>query len=326
MADFLFITAGDIHISDHNPRSRKDNFRETILGKIEQMRVACSKLSADGMLLVGDLFNLKNPVRNSHSLVRELIQLFGKFKCPVYMIPGNHDLSGNNLYSLPNQPLGVIFASGAVKNLTHKTISKKGVKISLVGIPFTEKLDLESLKIPSKEDCAAQICLMHIYAGPQPGNLFRERLYGYEELAALSPDIFVIGHYHVDQGISKVKDKYFVNLGSISRGALSDENINHEPKLGFIKISVEKEKLDIDINAAPLKIKPPEEIFDLVKREEEKKEETEIQKFVENLVLNSSAVEDQDKNIENILGKMDLEKSVVTRVLHFIQEASAVRK
>ena len=90
-----------------------------------------------------------------------------------------------------------------------------------------------------------------------------------------------------------------------------------------ITISVEKEKVDIDINSVPLKIKSPEEIFDLVKREEEKKEETEIQKFVENLVVNSSVVEDQDKNIEQILGKMDLEKSVVNRVLHFIQEASA---
>ena len=47
MIEFTFITANDIHISDLNPRSRKDNFKESVLDKIEQIRVACNKLKAD---------------------------------------------------------------------------------------------------------------------------------------------------------------------------------------------------------------------------------------------------------------------------------------
>ena len=162
MIEFTFITANDIHISDLNPRSRKDNFKESVLDKIEQIRVACNKLKADALLIAGDLFNFKAPTKNSHGLVRELIEVFKTFKCPIYMIPGNHDITGNNLESLNSQPLGVLFASETVINLTHKVLDKKGVKISLVGIPYTEDLDLDTVVIPPKGDCIAQICLMHI--------------------------------------------------------------------------------------------------------------------------------------------------------------------
>src|SRR5512136_1572334 len=91
--DFTIITASDIHISDLNPRARTDDFKAAILDKLDQIQKACTKLKADALILAGDLFNFKTPSKNSHSLVRELIEVFRKFKCPVYMIPGNHDLT-----------------------------------------------------------------------------------------------------------------------------------------------------------------------------------------------------------------------------------------
>jgi len=85
MTEFVIITASDIHIGDINPRSRIDDFKETILGKIEQIRKECVKCNADAFIIAGDLFNLKNPNKNTHGLVRELIEIFKKFKCH----PGN---------------------------------------------------------------------------------------------------------------------------------------------------------------------------------------------------------------------------------------------
>lgn len=65
MTEFLFITASDIHISDSNPRSRIDNFKESIFEKIKQMRMACNKLGADGAIIAGDLYNIKNPAKTA---------------------------------------------------------------------------------------------------------------------------------------------------------------------------------------------------------------------------------------------------------------------
>ncbi len=214
MTEFVIITANDIHISDNGPRSRIDDFKETVLGKLNQMGMACNKLNADAAIIAGDLFNLKNPTRNSHNLNQELIKTFRKFNCPVYMIEGNHDLTANRLESLDDQPLGVLFADGTLLQLRNEVIEKDGVKLSLVGVPYTEKLDLDTLEIPEKGDCVSQICAMHLYAGLRGGALYQERLYGYDELANFSPDIFVIGHYHIDQGIHREFGKSFINIGS----------------------------------------------------------------------------------------------------------------
>jgi len=321
VTEFVIITASDIHISDTAPRSRIDDFRETVLGKVRQLLTATTKLGADTVIVAGDLFNLKKPVRTSHSLVRELIELFKKFPCPVYIIPGNHDLTADDLDTLSNQPLGVLLASGPpLKMLNSEILTKKGVQLSLVGIPYTDNIDLNKWKFPDKKDCIAQICAVHVYAGPKSGMVFGERLWGYDELGKLNPDVFVIGHYHVDQGIQKLGDKYFINLGAVTRGTLVEENLEHTPKFGFIRVTKSDEKVSFTVEAIPLNVRPAGEIFDLKKREEEKTESHEIQKFVD--VLAASSIDSSpDKDIKGIVDKMDLAKAVRDKVLHFIDEA-----
>ena len=318
MNEINILTFGDTHISDVNPRSRTDNFKETILGKLDQLRILANKLEVDAVLSVGDLYNLKNPSKNSHDLNRELIELFKKFKCPVYAIPGNHDLTADDLDTITAQPISVLFASGAVKNLTHEIIEKKELKVSLIGIPFIKHFDPKRIKIPPKGDAAAQICVMHVYAGPTAGNLFKERLFGYDELSVLGSDVYVIGHYHEDQGIEWIDKKCFINLGSISRGSLTEERADHKPKFGFIKIN----ENGITAESIPVGIKPPEEVFDLQKRDEEKKVGLEIQKFVEHLAAEVTATGAQKDTVEDHLSKMSVEKEVADLVLSLIQEAS----
>lgn len=324
MTEFVIITANDIHISDNGPRSRIDNFKETVLDKIEQMCMACNKLNADAAIIAGDLFNLKNPTRNSHNLNQELIRAFGQFECPIYMIEGNHDLTANRLESLEDQPLGVLFADKTLIQLREEIIEKNGVKISLVGVPYIEGLDLNTLQIPDKGDCVSQICAMHLYAGLKGGMLYKERLYGYDELGVFSPDIFVLGHYHIDQGIYQENGKYFINIGSMTRGTLSEEDIDHNPQIGFIKINVENNKPIYTLRSINLKVKMAADIFDLERREQEDQENEEMKLFVEKLA--SEAVEESANNntqsINDLIGAMDMAKIVRDRVIYFMQEAS----
>jgi DNA repair exonuclease SbcCD nuclease subunit len=307
-----------------------------MLGKINQLRIAAKKLRADAVLLTGDLYNLKNPVKNSHDLNRELIELFKKFECPVYIIPGNHDLTADDLDTLSMQPISVLFASGALTDISRHSvdadekihIEKNGLKVNLVGVPYLKDMKINRLKLHTKDkDCAVQVCLMHIYAGPKAGKMHKERLYGYDEIGALSPDIFVLGHYHYDQGIQWVGKKCFINLGSISRGTLTDERVDHIPKFGFIKIFREDKnsEIKIDVESIPLKIKPADEVFDLKKRAEEEKQGEDIEKYVEHLVAEASS-HDSKMTIEDQLKKMNIEKEIMDTILDLIREARASRK
>lgn len=329
MTEFTFVSTSDIHISDVNPPSRLDDFKESIFEKLAQMRGACKKLNADAALIAGDLYNIKNPAKNSHTLNQQLIAEFKQFPCPIYMIEGNHDLTANRLESIKDQPLGVLFEDKTLLRLRHEIIEKNGVKISLIGVPFTEDLDLETLVIPEKgSDIKVQICLMHIYAGMRPGMLFQERLFGYDELARLSPDIFVLGHYHVDQGIEEINGKYFISLGSLSRGTLAEETIDHEPKLGFIRISVDDNgNAEKTVRSIKLRVKPASEVFDLVKKEEEKKENENIKMFVEKLAEETAGVTVEKGDVfESIIEKMKVATVIRDRVLHYIQEARSIKQ
>lgn len=328
--EFNFITGNDIHISDKNPRARLDNFKETILGKIDQMRQWCEKVKADGALIAGDLYNFKAPIKNSHRLNQDLIKYFSKFPCPVYMIEGNHDLTSNRLESLDEQPLGVLFASGTLIQLRHKVIEKEGFKVSIVGIPYNENLDLDTLKIPENKGYASQICLLHTHASLTSGMIYNDRLWGYNELAKLSPNIFVLGHYHIDQGIYEFKkgDKYFISVGSICRGSLSDDNIEHHPQIGHINIKIDNEHTEYKIESIKLKVRPANEIFDLTKKEEEKKENEEIKNFVEKLAseANDVRITNKDEDLNSKINQLDLTQIIKDRTLHYLQEARQLKK
>jgi DNA repair protein SbcD/Mre11 len=326
-AKFTFFTASDIHISDNSPRSRLDDFKESILDKIHQMGIACNKLNADAALIAGDIFNNKEPPKNSHSLNQDLIREFKQFNCPIYVIEGNHDITANRLDSISEQPLGVLFEDRTLIRLREKIFVKNAHKISLVGVPFIDDLDLNTAPIPPKNDCVCQICLMHIYAGLKGGKLYKERLYGYDELERLSPDIFVIGHYHVDQGVHEQNGKYFINIGSIARGTQSEENLDHKPQIGYITI-------DIDDNGNPtynvkslnLRVKPASVVFNIEKKKEEVAEDLKMKEFIDKLsaeVVNKS--KDETKNINELLDKMDMAKNIKNRALGFIQQAVAAK-
>jgi len=327
MTEFTFVSASDIHISDVAPRSRTDDFKATILGKIGQIRSVCAKLNVDGFLLAGDLYNAKQPEKNSHGLNTDLIKEFKQFRCPIYMIEGNHDLTGNNLESLDEQPLGVLFADGTMVRLREEIVEKDGVKVSLIGIPYDENLDLSKLSTPSRQGCAAQICLLHQYAGIKGGMLFKDRLYGYDELGALSPDIFVIGHYHLDQGVYEQNGKWFVNLGSIARGTQSEEDLAHRPQIGLIKISVDDEGIvAMKVTPVRLKVRPAEEVFNVQKKREEEKESEGIKAFVEQLTAEEVMGKAKDaKSVDELINVMDLSKVVRETVLRFIHEASLAK-
>jgi len=324
VTDFIFITGSDLHISDNGPHARLDDFKTTMLYKLSQMRMACSKLKADAVLFAGDLYNLKTPTRNSHRLNQELIKEFKQFPCPIYLIEGNHDLTANKLESLEEQPLGVLFADHTLTQLRSKVIEKNGHKISLIGIPYTDYFGPEKLHIEREKDITVQICLLHIYAGRTSGNLFQDKIYGYDELKNLPPDIFVLGHYHIDQGIYELEGKHFVNIGSMSRGTIADEDIAHHPQIGFIKISIDDDnKVTKILQSIKLKVRPAAEIFDLEKKDDLKKEKQEIQEFVEKLANEQLKKKDEPiKSIEEIIDSMDIAKAVRDKVMWYINEAT----
>lgn len=323
MAKVLYFS--DPHMSDHNPASRIDNYSEAIFKKLEQIGGVCKKLKVDLVLCAGDWFGTKTATRNSHRLIRRSIATFKDFGCDVVGILGNHDISWARLDSIEKQPIGVLEASGAI-TLVNSLEGKEYVKqigsltIRVGGIPYQTELNLEEAKKCLGRK-GADFCfnLFHCSAARTAGNMFSERIFGYPEFLDIDTDVFMFGHWHKYQGVEKLehegKEKYFVNIGALSRGSLTEEELERLPKIVLFDLAPGK----IDYKIANLKCTPSEECFSVERKARLDQREDEVARFVEGLATEQGSGE--KVNLDNMVREMDVQIEVKERVLEYLELA-----
>jgi predicted phosphodiesterase len=319
MTTIKFIAFNDIHISSINPESRLGNYKKDILDKLEQIKLVGAKLKVDFFVFAGDLFNLKAPLKNPHDLNTELIDLFKSFPAPIYATEGNHDLRNDSYETFKEQPLSVIYASGALVQARNKIFKKDDFKINIRSFPFNEDPELSTF--PKAEKSDLNICLLHLYSIPEGGNLFKQKLYSYKEIGTLGDNIFVLGHYHINQGIQSLGEQMFVNVGAISRGTFSYDNIDREPKIALITATKEGDAINYTGQTVRLKVKPATEVFDFEQREEDKKKVEEAETFVAKLKDDMITVEGDKDRIEDEVSLMKLEKRIMDKTHYFLNKA-----
>jgi DNA repair exonuclease SbcCD nuclease subunit len=327
MSDIKFITFTDVHISDINPQERRGSYRDDILHKLKQIKAVGKKLNVDFFICAGDLFNLKAPMRNSHELTSMLIELFKSFPAPVYMTEGNHDLRNDSYDEFDKQPLNVIYKSGAMIQLRSKEVwdKNKEFSIKLRSFPFQENPILSDL--PKSSDNDFSVCVLHLYSTKDGGDLFGQQLFSYPEIAELNDDIFVLGHYHIDQGVEKLntygKDQQFINVGAISRGSLSEDNINRIPKFSLVTVTPDKKA---KIQVVKLKVRPAEEAFYLERKKKQKEKIERATEFVEKLKTELEDKEATPDNIDDNIKDLKIGDNIIKRVKHYMEEADLLLK
>lgn len=109
---------GDIHLADRPPSIRTETYTDDILDKLRAaVRIAADQ-HCDVIVSAGDVFHIKTPTRNSHSLVQRTGEVLTSAGLPVLIVPGNHDLSNDRLDSLKKQPLGTLAKMEGIDLLT----------------------------------------------------------------------------------------------------------------------------------------------------------------------------------------------------------------
>src|SRR5690606_5758977 len=105
-----------------------------------------------------------------------------------WCIEGNHDIKHNNLDTLDEQPLGVLFESGTFKHLRDHTFEKDGLKVRVVGMPYKLDRSLADLRGIVKGDEDYLVAIVHALAGQNPPahieGYFNEPVFRYDELAS----------------------------------------------------------------------------------------------------------------------------------------------
>lgn len=319
MSVFRAINSSDEHVSDQNPGFRKDNYRDSVLEKLNWQGDTARKMNAQVFTRGGDFFHVKAANKTTMRTLVEVSKIHAAYPCPVFSVAGNHDISNNDLESVGGQPLGVLFETGVFNVLSDKTFEVGSMKIRYVGVPYIHGMDSEALrKLLVKKDENYLIAVVHALASMAPSeriqSFFNEPILDYRDLVYPGgPDAFFFGHYHKDQGIVQHQGVHFVNLGSISRGSLTFENMDRKPKISSMTISA---STGISIEEIIVPHKDSSEIFDLEKKKVLEKQAKSLDEFIMKLRSSSTNVD----NLEDKKKELDsLPTNVRSRVLDILE-------
>ncbi len=318
-----FVWRTDVHLADRSPSSWKGDYPEEIWSGLQQVADIAREAKAVAVLDGGDFFHHKSPLKNSHGMVRRAIHLHrSEYPCPTYSVEGNHDITHNNLSSVGRQPLGVMFASGAFKQLSEEVFEGEGLRVRVVGVPYDPSRSLADLRqYVKKEGDTHLILVVHALAAQDPPakveEFWGEPVFRYSDL--IQPhgaDLFAFGHWHQDQGVVEIDGVQFVNIGSLSRGSLSKENLSRQPKVAVFDVT----PTGIQVTSIPLKVRPAEEVFDLDRKKTVDREAESIESFVQKIVLESNF--DPSQTIEQNIAKLDFAQEVRDEAMRFLEQFS----
>jgi len=236
-----FLWRTDVHFADNTPLRRTGSWLSDVTNKLAWVGQKGQELGVDFVIDGGDFFDVKSPHRNSHNLVRVASQVHkDNYPMPVYALVGNHDVKYGNIDYLPEQPLGVLFASGVFKQFggldSEIVMEKDGIKVKVVGIPYHgTSYDWDAIKKVGerKGDADYFFVCCHLLASVKGGvgAMYEgEDIVPYSDLEGQGVDAWFFGHWHKDQGITELSDgTVVVNVGSLTRGALHLDDMDRQP-------------------------------------------------------------------------------------------------
>lgn len=320
----------DLHLSDRAPERRVDDWTETVLGKIHQIGEIARGLKADAVIDGGDLFHIKTPTSNSHALVERAAKAHEEYPCPVYGTIGNHDAAHGDYTQVERNPLGVLLATGVIKRLydEHEAVFTKPVAegdgkpitVRVVGIPYHgSDYDMERFTSIKKGSEDWLVVVAHVFASKQGGSMYgNEDVVKYGDLAGLDPDLWMFGHWHKDQGIQEVAGKVFVNVGSGTRGALTEDEFTREPAC----VAIEFGHQTFNVARVPLKVRPAGEVFDMEGRVAERSKVLVVDDFVKKLQKTLTGA--KGVPLTELISSMgDMRDVVRERAIGYVERASS---
>jgi len=322
----------DLHLADHAPCSRVDDWSETLLGKLEQVGRIAKRVGAAAVLDGGDFYHVKSPSRNSHRAVQRVAQIHGEYPCPTYANVGNHDCKYGDLRFLHEQPLGVLFESGVFKRCYGEDeavfevhhpgplgYEEPTLRVRVVGIPYHgTEYDLERFTSIEKGDEDFLVVMAHVLASPEGGTMFEgEDIIKYADLAGLAPDVWLFGHWHKNQGIVEfAPGKWAVNLGALSRGALTQDDLTRAPSVAVLTFHY---KNGLSIEERPLKVEPSEAVFDLEGRMRQEARDMTMEAFVDN--FRKTLLDTEAKPLlDTILDLPDTPQEIKERAVLYLEQ------
>jgi len=316
------ILVGDVHLSDVPPTTRTSSYLDDVFKKLHQTIGVAISHSAESIVLVGDVFHSKVPVRTSHQTVARFLEWCGSARNlgkEVVILPGNHDYRSRSVELLPEHPLGVVFASGLATELGSIPMEVSGAMVSGV----REEEPLEAFTIPGADVIVAHSALFPEADLPEQWEAFSHEQV--REVLASETRLVYYGHIHDYHGIHKVGGVTFANLGALSRGSLFEATVDRKIRVGVVSWvpgRVETDGIRFRIQEAPIQYRPVEEVFRVEEVLGERAAAEEMASFAQALAVESVEMFSPEALQDRIANRGDVDLPVRERAVDLLHRSA----
>lgn len=310
------VKIGDVHLSDKPPRSCTDSYTDDQFDLLYQIYdLIRTRNDIDVIVQSGDFFHIKRADRTSHRLVQRAIDWAQQSPVPIFVVPGNHDMAFDRKESVyDTQPLGVVAQSGAVQLLDGWAD-----EYPIFGLPWLQSWD----------DTTVQEALASFRAEPySPHNLVvthaplfpigQEPPYEFYDVRKFAKSVVqgsvYYGHIHDPHGTYTVEGVQFCNNGALSRGSLTESNMNRA--IGVTIWDSETKEFEF----VALKYKPASEVFNVEEVLSKRATKADLNRFLESVGTTSLEINSIDDILADVKTR-DLEPELLAKVEELLQGA-----
>lgn len=308
---------GDLHLNSSTPKSRIDNYPETLLEKLESLRVLCLHNDIKNLVFLGDIFHKPaQPI----SFVYQVLQKFLEFKSSginCYAISGNHDIAYESLDTLSKSALGILFEVNALSPFSDIFITGTKTPVHIKGYHYSEVPEEPS------DFSSYNIMVAHMF---YEFDLSKESLKK-EDLSRLKYNMLVLGHDHTpydllteDTTSGKVR---IVRPGSFSRGTAHSYNTNRSIFMDVLNVNGK-----INIQRMIVPSKPADQVFSatVLDKTDLKQLNKELSEQFIDLVNRIYSQDSSSFDVYQALDSSTASQEVKDRIVMYLEQAGIFRK
>lgn len=319
-----FLKVGDPHIRGANPRNRKDNYKEALRNKIQDIHQLAKDHQVEAILCMGDIFD-KPEV--STGVLLEFADLLTESPVPWYTTPGNHDLYSYNLATYNRTSLNLLERLvprfHVIKDPTQaQYFVGDEVEVAITFTPFTSQIDRDGYGYSQETQALpSEAFKIHVAHGMLLDHVPPFDRFTLVQDVQTNADLVLTGHDHTGYGVYRRADgKVFVNAGSITRLSASVAEIERPIQVGLIEVFPGK-RCEVQLIPLP-SAKEGHEVLDRSRIEAEKKRQYAMEGFAAAIqTSDGAAVVDIESVMSQIAKQENIKPDIVKKALAKIHDA-----
>ncbi|MFA5397362.1 MAG: metallophosphoesterase [Methanogenium sp.] len=292
----LFITTADMHLRVTNPAERIDNYQESMINKLVQIKILQQELDVP-VLDSGDVFNGWKSTPATECMA------FDYLPQNFYTIPGNHEIPFHNMNYLDESSLMVL---SKASRISIKSMFSDLGKFMLCAVPYG--MDFEFPDDIDLDGKGHLVLITHLMVTKEKDARFdhitaKNMLKKYPKFS-----VILTGHNH-QTFVEEYDDRLLINNGSLMRSSI--DQLDHKPCIHIVYDDLSWERSYLDVA-------PVDKVFNLAHVEMKKKSEEKIENFVSKLKNEYEVGVSFADNIKNYLASNKIRdgvKEVITRAI-----------